>query len=82
MASPPQPASVLKNPALANFFKRVLDAKYGARIVGRESSLDAARERLYCGDIAREIVAWSDANGGLLAGSGRSRASPREPNRP
>src|SRR5271167_3647588 len=62
----PEPGSVLKNPALANFFKRVLDAESAVRNRGRQSGLDAARDRFYRGDIAREIVAWSDANGGLL----------------
>ena len=65
----PPPGSVIKNPALANFFKRVLDAESSAKNRGRESGLDAARERFYRGDIARDIVAWSDANGGLLAAS-------------
>lgn len=63
----PMPGSVLKNPALANFFKRVLDSESSAKNRGRESGLDAARDRFYRGDIARDIVAWSDANGGLLA---------------
>jgi gamma-glutamyltranspeptidase/glutathione hydrolase len=63
----PRPGAVIKNPALANFFKRVLDAEAGAKNRGRKQALDAARERFYRGDIAREIVAWSDANGGLLA---------------
>ena len=63
----PRPGAVIKNPALANFFKRALDAEAGAKNRGRKSALDAARERFYRGDIAREIVAWSDANGGLLA---------------
>jgi gamma-glutamyltranspeptidase / glutathione hydrolase len=62
----PEPGSVLKNPALANFFKRLLDAESAAKNRGRETGLDAARERFYRGDIARDIVAWSDANGGLL----------------
>ena len=68
----PQPGSVLKNPALANFFKRLLDAESSAKNRGREAGLDAARDRFYRGDIAREIVAWSDANGGLL-GAARPR---------
>jgi gamma-glutamyltranspeptidase / glutathione hydrolase len=73
----PAPGSVLKNPALANFFKRVLDAESGAKNRGREAGLDAARERFYRGDIAREIVAWSDANGGLLAASDLERFTTR-----
>jgi len=44
-----------------------MDAEAAARKRGREAAIDAARERFYRGDIAREIAAWSDANGGLLA---------------
>ncbi len=63
----PAAGSIIKNPALAHFFRRLLDAEAGARNRGREAALDAARDRFYRGDIAAEIVAWSDANGGLLA---------------
>jgi gamma-glutamyltranspeptidase/glutathione hydrolase len=65
----PRPGDVIKNPALANFYQRLLDAEAGAKKRGRESALDAARERFYRGDIAREIAAWSDQNGGLVAES-------------
>jgi len=64
---PPHTGQIIKNPALANFFGRLIDAEAAARKRGREAAIDAARERFYRGDIAREIVAWSDANGGLLA---------------
>jgi gamma-glutamyltranspeptidase/glutathione hydrolase len=73
----PPPGSVIKNPALANFFKRVLDAESSAKNRGRESGLDAAREHFYRGDIARDIVAWSDANGGLLASADLARFTTR-----
>ncbi|MGC2276058.1 MAG: gamma-glutamyltransferase, partial [Candidatus Binatus sp.] len=73
----PMPGSVLKNPALANFFKRVLDSESSAKNRGRESGLDAARDRFYRGDIARDIVAWSDANGGLLAADDLARFTTR-----
>ncbi len=63
----PKPGTLLKNPALANFFRRLLDAEAGVRNRGRAAAIDAARERFYRGDIAREIVAWSDREGGLLA---------------
>lgn len=63
----PHTGQMLKNPALANFFSRLADAETAARKRGREAAIDAARDRFYRGDIAREIVAWSDANGGLLA---------------
>jgi len=63
----PNPGERIKNPALANFFRRLLDAEAGARAGGRSAGLSAARERFYRGDIAADIVKWSDANGGLLA---------------
>jgi gamma-glutamyltranspeptidase/glutathione hydrolase len=62
----PHPGEIIRNPALANFFRRLVDAEAGAKNRGREAAIDAARDRFYRGDIAREIVAWSDANGGLL----------------
>ncbi len=63
----PAVGSIVKNPALARFFSRLLDAEAGARNRGREAALAAARDRFYRGDIAGEIVAWSEANGGLLS---------------
>ena len=62
----PMPGEIIRNPALAHFFSRLLDAEAGARNQGRAAALDAARDRFYLGDIAQEIVEWSDANGGLL----------------
>jgi gamma-glutamyltranspeptidase / glutathione hydrolase len=63
----PRPGEIVTNPALAKFFRRLLDAESAARSRGRAAALDVAVERFYRGDIAREIVAWSDAQGGLLA---------------
>ena len=63
----PRSGDLIRNPALANLFRRLLDAEAGARKGGREAGLQAAVERFYRGDIAREIVAHSDANGGLLS---------------
>jgi gamma-glutamyltranspeptidase / glutathione hydrolase len=63
----PRSGDIIKNPALAKFFGRLLDAEAGARNAGREAGLRAAVERFYRGDIAREIVAHSEAHGGLLA---------------
>jgi gamma-glutamyltranspeptidase/glutathione hydrolase len=62
----PKPGEIIKNPALANFYRRLLDAESAAHNCGREAAIDAARDRFYRGDIAREIVAWSDAHGGVL----------------
>jgi gamma-glutamyltranspeptidase / glutathione hydrolase len=63
----PEAGSIVKNPALAHFFGRLLDTEAGARNRGRKAALEAARDRFYRGDIAGEIVAWSEANGGLLS---------------
>lgn len=62
----PDPPTVIKNPALAHCFKRLLDAEAGAKNRGREAALKAAAERFYRGDIAGEMVAWSNLHGGLL----------------
>jgi len=62
----PRPGDIIRNPALANFFRRLCDAEAAAKNRGREAAIDAARDRFYRGDIAREIVAWSNAHGGLL----------------
>jgi gamma-glutamyltranspeptidase/glutathione hydrolase len=63
----PRSGDLIKNPALANLFRRLLEAEAGARKGGREAGLHAAVERFYRGDIAREIVAHSESHGGLLA---------------
>jgi gamma-glutamyltranspeptidase/glutathione hydrolase len=62
----PRPGKIIKNPALGRFFRRLLDAEAAAKNQGREAAVGAARNCFYRGDIAREIVQWSDANGGLL----------------
>lgn len=63
----PRSGDIIRNPALASVFRRLLDAEAGARKAGREAAVRAAVERFYRGDIAREIVAHSEAHGGLLA---------------
>jgi gamma-glutamyltranspeptidase / glutathione hydrolase len=62
----PRPGDIIKNPQLSRFFHRLVDAEAGARNRGREAAIQASRDRFYRGDIAREIVGWSQANGGLL----------------
>jgi gamma-glutamyltranspeptidase/glutathione hydrolase len=62
----PRPGEIVRNPALGNFFRRLLDAESAARASGRVAAISAARDRFYRGDIADEIVHWSDENGGLL----------------
>lgn len=63
----PEPGTAIKNPALAGFFKRLLDAESAAKGRGREAAIRAASDRFYRGDIADEIVAWSGQHHGLLA---------------
>jgi gamma-glutamyltranspeptidase/glutathione hydrolase len=65
----PHPGDIIRNPALGNFFRRLLDAESAAGNRGRSAAITAARDRFYRGDIADEIVRWSDANGGLLQAS-------------
>ena len=65
----PRPGQIIRNPALANFFRRLLDAEVAAHSQGREAALRAVRDRFYRGDIAREIVASSETRGCLLAES-------------
>jgi gamma-glutamyltranspeptidase / glutathione hydrolase len=69
----PQPGDRIRNPALASFFRRLMDAEAGVRNGGRNAGLAAARERFFRGDIAAEIVRWSDANGGLLSAEDLAR---------
>ena len=63
----PTPGQIIRNPALAHFFRRLVDTEAAAHSRGRAGALDAAIERFYRGDIAREIVDWSERNQGLLA---------------
>ncbi len=65
----PAVGAIIKNPSLARFFTRLLDAEAAAKNRGREAALRAASDRFYRGDIAVDIVAHSDANGGLLQAS-------------
>jgi len=73
----PLPGEIIRNPALAGFFGRLMEAEAGARNRGRGAAIDAARDRFYRGDIASEIVQWSDANGGLLASDDLARFTTR-----
>ena len=65
----PAIGAIIKNPSLAKFFTRLLEAEAAAKNRGREAALRAAVDRFYRGDIALDLVAHSDANGGLLQAS-------------
>ncbi|MGB6552962.1 MAG: gamma-glutamyltransferase family protein [Candidatus Binataceae bacterium] len=73
----PKPGAIIKNPALAGFYRRLLDSESSAKQQGRKPALEAARERFYRGDIARDIAAWSDEQGGLLDASDLARFTTR-----
>jgi gamma-glutamyltranspeptidase/glutathione hydrolase len=73
----PRPGEIIKNPALAQVFRRLLVAEAGAKNRGREAAIDAARDCFYRGEIAREIVKWSDSKGGLLQESDLARFTTR-----
>lgn len=61
----PLPDTMINNPALANCFRRLLEAASAAGS-DRAAGLRAARARFYRGDIARQIADWAQSQGGLL----------------
>jgi gamma-glutamyltranspeptidase/glutathione hydrolase len=63
---PPKAGEILKNPDLARTLKKLLEAEKANQSKGRHEALKAARDRFYKGDIARDLAAFSEANGGLF----------------
>ena len=63
---PPKAGELLKNPDLARTLKKLVEAEKANRTRGRHAALQAARDRFYKGDIARDLAAFSEANGGLF----------------
>src|SRR5919202_1825842 len=61
----PDVGEVYRQPLLARTFRRLLDAEARARGYRRER-IYAARDLIYRGEMAREIAAFHQANGGLL----------------
>jgi gamma-glutamyltranspeptidase/glutathione hydrolase len=55
-----------KNPDLAQTLRRLVEAEKEALPKGRLAGLEAARDRFYKGDIAREMAKFSEENGGLF----------------
>lgn len=51
----PAPGTRMRNPALAETFRRLLRAAESARAAGRESGLAAAHDAFYCGFVAEGI---------------------------
>jgi gamma-glutamyltranspeptidase/glutathione hydrolase len=62
----PEPGQLFVQRDLAGSMRRLIEAEEGARGGGRRAGLEAARDRFYRGDIAREIAAFYAAEGGLL----------------
>ena len=62
----PQAGEIFRNPDLARTLKRLVEAEAQNKRKGRHAALKAARDRFYKGDIAREMTAFSEANGGLF----------------
>ena len=63
---PPKSGSILKNPDLAQTLKKLVEAEKDSRSKGRHAALQAARDRFYKGDIARDLANFSEENGGLF----------------
>ena len=57
---------IFRNTDLASTLRRLVEAEQQAAGRGREAALRAARDRFYKGDIAREMAAFSQENGGLF----------------
>jgi gamma-glutamyltranspeptidase/glutathione hydrolase len=62
----PEAGEIFVQRDLARTLRRLVEAEAGARARGREAGLQAARDAFYRGDLAREIAAFYQAEGGLL----------------
>lgn len=62
----PKAGEIFRNPDLARTLRRLVEAEKQNAGKGRHTALQAARDRFYKGDIARELAKFSEANGGLF----------------
>src|SRR5580700_3173142 len=63
---PPKAGEILRNADLARTLKKLVEAEKENQAKGRHEALQAARDRFYKGDIAKDLAAFSEANGGLF----------------
>ncbi len=66
LGRPLEAGEIYRNPDLARTLRRLVDAERAASKDGRAAGLRAARDEFYKGAIAREMAAFSEANGGLF----------------
>src|ERR1044071_3667064 len=66
--APPQPGEIFRQPDLAATLRKLVDAEQDALKSGksRKEAIQAAYDRFYRGDIAREIVRGTQEQGGLF----------------
>src|SRR5256885_2065971 len=64
---PPETGEVFRQTDLAASLQYMADEEKAAAGRGREAGLEAARDAFYRGDIAKKIVAFMKAEGGLLS---------------
>jgi gamma-glutamyltranspeptidase / glutathione hydrolase len=63
---PPEAGELFVQSDLASSLQYMIDQEGAARSQGRQAGLMAARAAFYRGDLGRTIVAYHEANGGLL----------------
>jgi gamma-glutamyltranspeptidase / glutathione hydrolase len=64
--APPNVGDVFVQSDLAKSLQYMIDQERASASQGRHAALEAARAAFYTGDIGRTIVAYHEANGGLL----------------
>ncbi|MHB8529114.1 MAG: gamma-glutamyltransferase family protein [Caulobacteraceae bacterium] len=67
LGAAPQVGEIFIQKDLAATLRYMADCEAAGAARGREAGLMAARQAFYAGDIGRSIVAFHEANGGLLA---------------
>jgi len=64
--APWKEGDIFKNPDAGHTLRRLIEAEKGAAAKGRHEALRRPADRFYKGDIAKEMAAFSEANGGLF----------------